>query len=176
MNKHATHAEDWYQVRLTLPWVVPGAPGVQDAINIAVAEVGRRADASAVHSADISVQDVACPSCGWEMEAVLCTHGYAMVVLDITVEIEASSVDESTTLVKRELGSRMKDIPLTVLDSIAVDDIEDSSVSFAARSSSRESSGGYRPFEFQKHHQIWEITRHCLGNVSKRLKTVNIRL
>ncbi|MFC7252013.1 DUF555 domain-containing protein [Halomicroarcula sp. GCM10025324] len=62
MNKHATHAEDWYQVRLTLPWVVPGAPGVQDAINIAVAEVGRRADASAVHSADISVQDVACPA------------------------------------------------------------------------------------------------------------------
>jgi uncharacterized protein (UPF0212 family) len=131
MSTDVAQSEGWYQVRLTLPWVVPGAPGVQDAINIAVAEVGRRADASAVRSADISVQDVACPSCSWEMEAVLCTHGYAMVVLDITVEIEASSVDESTTLVKRELGSRMKDIPLTVVDSIPVDDIKDSSVSFA---------------------------------------------
>ena len=131
MSTDVARSEDWYQVRLTLPWVVPGAPGVQDAINIAVAEVGRRADASAVRSADISVQDVACPSCSWEMEAVLCTHGYAMVVLDITVEIEANSVEESTTLVKRELGSRMKDIPLTVVDSIPVDDIEDSSVSFA---------------------------------------------
>jgi len=131
MSKDVARSEDWYQVRLTLPWVVPGAPGVQDAINIAVAEVGRRADASAVRSPNISVQDVACPSCSWEMEAVLCTHGYAMVVLDITVEIEASSVDESTTLVKRELGSRMKDIPLTVVDSIPVNDLEDSSVSFA---------------------------------------------
>lgn len=131
MTEETTQSEDWYQVRLTLPWVVPGAPGVQDAINIAVAEVGRRADASAVRSADISVQDVACPSCSWEMEAVLCTHGYAMVVLDITVEIAAGSVEESTTLVKRELGSRMKDIPLTVIDAIPIDDIGDSSVSFA---------------------------------------------
>ncbi|MFC7142595.1 DUF555 domain-containing protein [Halosimplex aquaticum] len=116
MNPDAASSKDWYQVRLTVPWVVPGAPGVQDAINISVAEVGKRASASNVRSCDIEVQDLACPGCGYEMEAALCTTGYGMVVLDVTVEVTARSLEDSRTVAKRELGSRMKDIPLTVIE------------------------------------------------------------
>ncbi|MFC7195464.1 DUF555 domain-containing protein [Halosimplex aquaticum] len=101
MNPDAASSKDWYQVRLTVPWVVPGAPGVQDAINISVAEVGKRASASNVRSCDIEVQDLACPGCGYEMEAALCTTGYGMVVLDVTVEVTARSLEDSRTVAKR---------------------------------------------------------------------------
>lgn len=124
MTSATPETDTWFQVQLSIPWVVPGAPGVQDAINIAVAEVGRRASASKARSSDITVQNVACPGCGHEMEAALCTTRYAMVVLDVLVEIEAESAQQSGRIAKRELGKRMKDIPLTVVDVIALDDDE----------------------------------------------------
>ena len=120
MNPDATGSKEWYRVRLTLPWVVPGAPGVQDAINISVAEVGKRVSASKARSCDIEVQDLSCPECGHHMEASLCTPGYGMVVLDVTVEVTARSLEHSRKVAKRELGSRMKDIPLTVIDAAPV--------------------------------------------------------
>jgi uncharacterized protein (UPF0212 family) len=108
--------EQWYEVQLSVPWVVPGVKSVQDAINIAVAQVGERTKSTEARSSEILVQDVGCPSCGYEMEAALCTTDFALVVLTVIVEMSARSREESERIAKRELGVRMKDIPLTVLE------------------------------------------------------------
>lgn len=128
----ATADLDWYQVRLTIPWTVAGAPGPQDAINISVAEVGRRIAASAARSSDIAVQDVACPSCGHEMEAALCAPNYALVVLDVVIEIAARSTEHSQQVAKRELGQRMESIPLTVIDTAPLAGEQKPDASFAS--------------------------------------------
>lgn len=107
--------ESWFEVHVSVPWVVAGTTGVQNAINIAVSEVGKRVEQSAARYSNIIVQDVACPSCGHEYEAALSTTDFALVVLTVEAEYPAGSVDESVRVAKRELGVRMKDVPLTVL-------------------------------------------------------------
>jgi len=117
--------EQWYEVQLSVPWVVPGVKSVQDAINIAVAQVGERTKSTEARSSEILVQDVGCPSCGYEMEAALCTTDFALVVLTVIVEMSARSREESERIAKRELGVRMKDIPLTVLEARPVDEADE---------------------------------------------------
>lgn len=117
--------KQWYEVELSIPWVVAGAKSVQDAISIAVAEVGKRTKSTETRSSEILVQDVACPSCGYEMEAALCTTDFAMVVLTVIVEMPAESPEESERVAKRELGVRMEDIPLTVLETRPVDEADE---------------------------------------------------
>ncbi len=117
--------EQWYEVQLSIPWVVPGVKSVQDAINIAVAQVGERTNSTEARSSEILVQDVGCPSCGYEMEAALCTTDFALVVLTVIVEMFAESHEESERVAKRELGVRMKDIPLTVLETRPVDEADE---------------------------------------------------
>lgn len=107
--------ETWFEVQLSVPWVVAGTTGVQDVINIAVSEVGKRVNQTSARYSEIVVQDVACPSCGYEYEAALSTTDFALVVLTVLAQFEASSAEESSRIAKRELGVRMKDIPLTVL-------------------------------------------------------------
>ena len=97
----------------------------QDVINIAVAEVGTRTKSTEARSSEILVQDVGCPSCGYEMEAALCTTDFALVVLTVIVEMSARSREESERIAKRELGVRMKDIPLTVLEARPVDEADE---------------------------------------------------
>ena len=119
--------EQWYEIQISVPWVVAGASSVQDAINIAVAEVGKRTKSTEARSSEIVVQDVVCPACGHEMEAALCTTDFALVVLTVIVEMSAETHDESERVAKRELGVRMKDIPLTVLETRLVDGAEEKS-------------------------------------------------
>jgi uncharacterized protein (UPF0212 family) len=125
-------SEDWYEIQISVPWVVAGADSVQDAINIAVAEVGKRTTSTKARSSEIIVQDVQCPACGHEIEAALCTTDFAMVVLTVIVEMPADSLEESERVAKRELGVRMQDIPLTVLETRPADgEDEKSEMDFA---------------------------------------------
>ncbi|WP_251344555.1 DUF555 domain-containing protein [Haloplanus halophilus] len=105
----------WFEVQISVPWVVAGTTGVQDVINIAVSEVGKRVNQSSARNSEIVVQDVACPSCGYAYEAALSTTDFALVVLTVIAEFPAESAEESSRVAKLELGVRMKDIPLTVL-------------------------------------------------------------
>jgi uncharacterized protein (UPF0212 family) len=59
------------------------------------------------------------------MEAALCTTDYALVVLTVIVEMLAESHEESERIAKRELGVRMEDIPLTVLETRPVDEADE---------------------------------------------------
>jgi len=131
-SESAEGNEVWYEIQVSVPWIVAGADSVQDAINIAVAEVGKRTTSTKARSSEILVQDVACPACGHEMEAALCTTDFAMVVLTVIVEMPADSLEQSERVAKRELGVRMQDIPLTVLETRPVDgDGEKSEMDFA---------------------------------------------
>jgi len=47
--------EQWYETQLSVPVVIVGAKSVQDAINIAVAEVGTRTKSTEAQSSEILV-------------------------------------------------------------------------------------------------------------------------
>lgn len=114
-----TNADDqWYKVSLSLPWTVYNAPTGQDAINIAVSELGKRiADPSDdIRNIEIAAQTTACRGCGSESYALLTIAGKALVGLTLTAEVQASSVETGGRHAQRALGERLPDTPLTLID------------------------------------------------------------
>lgn len=110
-----TTERDWYLVKLSVPWVVNGVDGVQDAINIAISEVGRRIeDASHTRGVDLDVQMVSCPNqtCGTVTEAVLLVAEKALVGLRVEANVRAKDPDHSRQVACRELGKHLEDAPL----------------------------------------------------------------
>ncbi len=109
--------DDWYEVTFSVPWIVHNVATAQDAINIAVAELGKRVARAggAIRNADISVQSVPCSDCGNEMDVSVVVSGEALVGLLLTVEVRASSLEESGTIGQRELGPHVPDTPLKLV-------------------------------------------------------------
>jgi hypothetical protein len=110
---------DWYEVSFSIPWIVHGVATAQDAINIAVSELGTRVTKTgkAVRNADISVQSLGCTECGTETDAVLLVAGEALVGLLLTLEVQADSPEESGKIGRRALGPHVPGTPLQIIES-----------------------------------------------------------
>lgn len=110
---------DWYEVSYSIPYIAQSVNTSQDAINIAVSELGKRVAKTSptIRNADISVQTLDCASCGTETEAVLVVSGSALVGLLLTVEVQARSLDESGRVGLHELGPHLPDTPLKLVQS-----------------------------------------------------------
>lgn len=93
--------EQWYETQLSVPVVIAGAKSVQDAINIAVAEVGTRTKSTEARSSKILVQNVVYPSYGYEMNPAPCMTDLTLVTLTVIVEMLAESHEENERIAKR---------------------------------------------------------------------------
>jgi uncharacterized protein (UPF0212 family) len=109
---------DSYVVVLSFGWVVRGAETGQDAINIAVSEVGRRVGAPGerTRSVDISVQRIGCHSCGTGSEALLLVSETALVGLFLEVVVDAEDPDTAEKIARREVGPHLDNTPLASVD------------------------------------------------------------
>lgn len=114
-----TNADDeWYEVSFSLPWTVHNAPTGQDAINIAVSELGKvltglRDD---FRNVEIEVQRSACGECGSETYTLVVIAGKALVGLTLTAEIRANSAKTSGQHARRVLGQQLPGIPLILVE------------------------------------------------------------
>ena len=107
-----------YTVVFSVGWVVRGAETGQDAINIAVSEVGKRVGSPGepVHSVDISVQRIGCNSCGIGSDALLLVSETALVGLFLEVEVDAEDSESAELIARREVGPQLHNTPLTSVD------------------------------------------------------------
>jgi uncharacterized protein (UPF0212 family) len=113
-----------YRVTLSVPWIVQGAHAVQDAINIAVSEAGKRvneADSAHVHQCDISIQTLSCTACGAPMEAVLVVAETALVGLTLECTVSAQSPENAEQTSRRELGEVFDGTPLVPVGTVRAD-------------------------------------------------------
>lgn len=113
-----------YWVTLSVPWLVRGAHAIEDAINIAVSEAGKRvseADAPHIHHCDISIQTLSCTSCGTSMEAVLVVAETALVGLTFVCNVTALSPEDAKQTTQRELGTAFDGTPLVPLETVRAD-------------------------------------------------------
>lgn len=111
-------ADGWIEVAFSLPWTVTRAKSGQDAINIAVSEVGKRVNQSSkrIRKTDISVQSIGCPDCSATSDALLLVSNTALVGLTLTTEVQATSPEDADRLARRELGPLLPETPLTTID------------------------------------------------------------
>lgn len=98
--------------------VVRGAETGQDAINIAVSEVGKRVASTGeqTRNVDISVQRVGCNSCGVGSDALLLVSETALVGLFLEVEVDAEDSETAEKVARREVGPHLHNTPLTSVD------------------------------------------------------------
>jgi hypothetical protein len=107
-----------YTVSFSAPWIVRGVETTQDAINIAVAEVGkrvRRTDSS-IQRVDITVQHLGCHRCETTTDAVLSIAETALVGLVLTADVTATDPDTAETTALRALGPHLPETPLARID------------------------------------------------------------
>ena len=110
---------DLYQVSLTVPWIVRNVPAAQDAINIAVSEVGKRVQRSPkkkVRDCEITVQKLSDAQGQQTSEAVLVVANTALVGLLLTCEVHSDNHSEAETDARREIGEEFEAVPLVPVD------------------------------------------------------------
>lgn len=109
-------ATDGVLVALSLPWIVKGAETPQDAINIAVSEVGKHISGvgKPILRVDLDVQQLSCGGCRRVDDAVLVVSGTALVGLELTAVVEATP-SAAVSVAKRRLGPALPGTPLTTV-------------------------------------------------------------
>ncbi len=110
-----------FLVVLQAGWIVKRVDSVEDAINIAIAEAGKKLapDLSFVR---INVGGVECPKCGEQFKSALLVSRTALVGLVFEMKVfNAQNKEHATRIAKGELGKRMPNIPLEVLEVTEID-------------------------------------------------------
>lgn len=107
-----------YTVVFSLGWVVRGAETGQDAINIAVSEVGKRVSSTGgqIRSVDISVQQVLCNRCGIRSDALLLVSETALIGLFLKIDVDTEDPETAQEVARREVGPHLHNTPLSSVE------------------------------------------------------------
>lgn len=109
-----------YNVVLQAGWIVKRAKTVEDAINIAIAEAGKKLnpDLSFVR---VDVGGVECPKCGETFKSAFLVSKTALVGLIFEMKVfNAESEEHAAKIAKSEIGKRMPNIPLEVVEVLKI--------------------------------------------------------
>ncbi len=105
-----------YIVVLQGAWIVRNAKSVEDAMNIAVAEAGKRLNPD-LDFVEIDVGYVECPKCGEALKSAFMVAGLALVGLTFEMKVfNAESKEHAARIAKYEIGRRLRKVPLEVLE------------------------------------------------------------
>ncbi len=110
-----------YLVILQGAWIVKNVRTIKDAMNIAVAEAGKRLHPD-LDFVDIDVGTTKCPKCGENLKSVFMIAGMALVGLVFEMKVfNAQSREHAIRIAKLEIGKRLQRIPLEVIDVIEIE-------------------------------------------------------
>jgi len=107
-----------YLVILRGPWIVRNVKSAKDAMNIAVAEAGKRLNPD-LDFVEIDVDVYRCPKCHENLKSVFIVAGTALVGLTFEMKVfNAQSREHAIRIAKYEIGRRLQRVPLEVVDVI----------------------------------------------------------
>ena len=105
-----------YIVFCEIPFFVRRAETRDDAISIAIAEVGKFLNKNNLDKADIEVSQSRCPSCGGLFESVLMIGTQALVGIEVSLKIfNAVSEEHAIKITKKKLGAAVGERPIEIL-------------------------------------------------------------
>ncbi len=109
-----------YIVVLQGAWIVRNVKSVKDAMNIAVAEAGKRLHPD-LDFVDIDVGLTRCPRCKQDLKSVFLVANTALVGLTFEMKVfNAQSREHAIRIAKYELGKRLQRVPLEVLEVVEI--------------------------------------------------------
>ncbi len=105
-----------YIVTLEAAWLVKNVESVEDAMNIAISEVGKHLNPD-LNFVEIEVGSTSCPACGEAFDSVFMAAGYALVGILLEMKVyDAESEEHAARIAKSTIGKALKSAPLNVID------------------------------------------------------------
>lgn len=105
-----------YIVTLEAAWLVKSVESVEDAMNIAISEVGKllNPDLSFV---EIEVGTTRCPACSEAFDSVFMAAGTALVGVLLEMKVyDAESREHAARIAKSTIGKVLRNTPLDVVE------------------------------------------------------------
>ncbi len=110
-----------YHVTLQAPYIVKNVEDVEDAIGVAVSNIGKILNRKNMEYVDIDVGLTICPKCGEPIDCVLVVARTAIVGILLSMKVfNAESPEHAVRIAKSSIGRALKDIPLEIVDVVEV--------------------------------------------------------
>jgi uncharacterized protein len=105
-----------YLVTLEAAWIVKDVDSVEDAMNIAISEVGKQLNPD-LNFVEIEVGATNCPACAEAFDSVFMAAGTALVGILLEMRVfDAESEEHAARIAKSTIGKALKSVPLDVVD------------------------------------------------------------
>jgi hypothetical protein len=112
-----------YRVVLEAAWLVHDVDDIDDAIGVAVSEAGKRLNEQEMDYVEVEVGFTDCPACGEPFDSAFIAADTALVGLMLEMKVfNAESVEHAQRIAKSDIGGALRDVPLTVIDTIEFED------------------------------------------------------
>jgi len=105
-----------YIVTLEAAWLVKSVDSVEDAMNIAISEVGKQLNPD-LNFVEIEVGATTCPACSEAFDSVFMAAGTALVGILLEMKVyDAESEEHAARIAKSTIGKALKSTPLDVVE------------------------------------------------------------
>ena len=105
-----------YIVTLEAAWLVKSVESVEDAMNIAISEVGKLLNPD-LNFVEIEVGTTSCPACGEAFDSVFMAAGTALVGILLEMKVyDAESEEQAARIAKSTIGKALRNTPLNVVE------------------------------------------------------------
>lgn len=112
-----------YRVIMEAAWLVRDVATVDDAIGVAVSEAGSRLNQAGLEYVDVEVGVTGCPVCEEPFDSAFLAAETAIVGLMLDMDVfNAESEEHANRIAKREVGEALRNVPLTVVDTVELED------------------------------------------------------
>jgi uncharacterized protein (UPF0212 family) len=115
-----------YLVAMEAAWLVRDVEDIDDAIGVAVSEAGKRLNDQDMDYVEVDVGATGCPACGEPFDSAFIAADTALVGLVLEMKVfNAESTEHAQRIAKSEVGGTLRDVPLSVVETIEFDEDED---------------------------------------------------
>ncbi|WP_017980982.1 DUF555 domain-containing protein [Methanocaldococcus villosus] len=110
-----------YHVTLQAAYIVRNVDDVEDAINIAISQIGKTLNKAGMNYVDIDVGLTVCPKCGELIDCVLVVARTALVGVLLSMKVfNAENQEHAIRIAKATIGKVLKDIPLEPVEVVEI--------------------------------------------------------
>jgi uncharacterized protein (UPF0212 family) len=114
-----------YLVAMEAAWLVRDVEDIDDAIGVAVSEAGKRLNDKEMDYVEVEVGATGCPACGEPFDSAFIAADTALVGLVLEMKVfNAENTEHAQRIAKSEIGGALRDVPLSVVDTIEFEDDE----------------------------------------------------
>ncbi|MDZ7730762.1 MAG: DUF555 domain-containing protein [Natrialbaceae archaeon] len=115
-----------FVVGMEAAWLVRDVDAIDDAIGVAVSEAGKRLNSAGLEYVEVDVGATGCPACGEPFDSAFIAADTALVGLALEMRVfNADGENHAERIAKSEVGSALRDVPLSVLAVEPVEEEED---------------------------------------------------